>query len=115
MSSDSDFSESDAEYLPDDSDLDISRSDISDASEDDFALAEEPRALGGWSRVTHAFDDGRPQPVPALVRNYNDVNPAVGFTNSMSALECFEHFITADVLQYIVTCVNDRANFFFEK
>ena len=113
-SSDSDVSEgSDFEVMESDleSDNDSEYDDMDNSfSDEDFEAEVLP---GGWSRIPDIFSDVRPSALPDLDRNYNGVNPAVGFTDSMSALECFKKFVSSDVTEYIADCINDRAKVFF--
>ena len=110
MASSSDNNE-DSDFIPSDGE-----NEISDSEEDSLVSDTKCEALelsGRWQRVTDFFADSRPNAVPELLRNFSGVNPDVAFTSDMTKSECFQQFITDDVVSYLCRCVNDRADKFF--
>ena len=110
-----DSTDSDSEYEIEseiETDTDFSASEL----EDDELYENEPAVISNeFVRISDAFEDERPDPVPVLLREFDGVNPAIGFENSLSINEFFEKFMSAEIISYIVECTNARAAAFFRE
>ena len=95
------------------SDYSISEESYNSDSEDDDRPIAGRDLGGGWSRVPDLFSDVRPDEEPEFLSNYIGANPDVGFSNDMSVYDCYKHFITDEVIEYLCQCTNDRAAKFF--
>ncbi|KAG1664289.1 Rho guanine nucleotide exchange factor 3 [Nymphon striatum] len=78
--------------------------DLSEHEDDGVMLSDS------WKRIADIFSDCRPNSLPELVCNFSGVNPALNCNANNSVLDCFKKFITNDVIDYLVKCINDRAN-----
>ena len=115
-SSDNDASEgSDFEVM--ESELESDDDSESDDMDNSFSEEEYEAEMlsGGWNRVADIFSDTRASALPDLDSNYSGVNPAMGFSDSMSVIECFQKFVSRNVTEYVADCINDRAKVFFQQ
>ncbi|XP_050709301.1 piggyBac transposable element-derived protein 4-like [Eriocheir sinensis] len=109
------ISDSDEEYLPENDSEASSYEEESDGSVDD---ADRPRSpalpapLHAFTLMADPFADQRPGTVPVLTEDFSGVHPDVP-RNDMSALDCFELFMSDEVIQSLCLWTNVRATKFF--
>ncbi|KAG1696643.1 Vacuolar protein sorting-associated protein 52 [Nymphon striatum] len=106
---------SDVDYEPMESDNETIDSyecddvDLSEHEDDGVMLSDS------WKRIADIFSDCRPNSLPELVCNFSGVNPALNCNANNSVLDCFKKFITNDVIDYLVKCINERAKHFVKE
>ena len=108
-------SDSDEDYLPEnDSEASCSEEE-SDGSGEDNEWPRSPALYASrhaFSLLSDPFADQRPGTVPVLTEDFSGVHPDVP-RNDMSALNCFQLFMSDEVVESLCLWTNVRAAKFF--
>ena len=90
---------------------------MTEASSDDLYESdgddeETPPSPSPHTFMANPFSDHRPGTVPALVEDFSGVHPDISRDN-ISALECFQLFMSDEVVESLCLWTNVRAAKFF--
>lgn len=112
MSCDSNSGSSDEDYIYADSEDNLSSED-DDYSNTDESDSDEPLQFGDWQVISNPFDDKRDTNI--LETNFPyEIHPAIDTNSPMSIRECFEAFISPQIVEHLCQWTNGRAEIFLE-
>lgn len=104
-------SSSDEDYRADSED-DFT-SDDDDYSNTDESDSDEPLQFGEWQVISNPFNDKRNTDI--FETNLpHEFHPAIDINSPMSMRECFEAFISPQIVEYLCQWTNERAEMFLE-